>query len=444
MNLRALYEEFFKESNPLELLAHKLLEILSDLEKTTKSHWIVYWATIDDIQSDINIITNRDLEIFRDMIRNRNYKNKLFLDITSPGGKIEAAEAIMRYLTKKFNEIHAVVPFIAKSAATLICFIASEIYMADYSFLGSISPLVGTGIKKDAVQVIKEFNETISNIGNININQRRTNNYDDANCKKQSFNPDPGTSTTENDKGITPKDSSTHAPTILTELSKKDQETLNIILSSFYDPIIRLGFPLFEAREAIKWVENVARWALNNYHFKGEGEKDNKEHIDNIIKQLLNNPNIIFHNRNISREEIKQVGLNIKDLDSEENKDLENKILEIQNIMRLLEQEFNCVKIIASSNQEIRIIQRSTDKVFNQNTIPEPNQPPYALSTSLTTQPYNVKTHYSPRINMENILVSNVEVRSLTIPAAEIKPRVTETNKENSSEEAYNEEAYNN
>jgi len=54
----------------------------------------------------------------------------------SPGGSIEAAEAIVTYLRSKFAHIRAIVPHSAMSAATMIAMACDEIVMGKHSFLG--------------------------------------------------------------------------------------------------------------------------------------------------------------------------------------------------------------------------------------------------------------------------------------------------------------------
>ncbi len=65
---------------------------------------------------------------------------KLDLILHSPGGSIEAAEALVRYLRSKFTHIRVIVPVQAMSAATMISCAADRIVMGKHSFLGPIDP----------------------------------------------------------------------------------------------------------------------------------------------------------------------------------------------------------------------------------------------------------------------------------------------------------------
>ena len=64
----------------------------------------------------------------------------LDLILHSPGGSAEAAEALVQYLRSKFSHIRVVVPQSAMSAATMMACAADVILMGKHSFLGPIDP----------------------------------------------------------------------------------------------------------------------------------------------------------------------------------------------------------------------------------------------------------------------------------------------------------------
>ncbi len=66
----------------------------------------------------------------------------LDLILHSPGGSIEAAEAIVFYLRSRFESIRVLVPNLAMSAASMIACAADEIVMGKHSFLGPTDPRV--------------------------------------------------------------------------------------------------------------------------------------------------------------------------------------------------------------------------------------------------------------------------------------------------------------
>ncbi len=66
--------------------------------------------------------------------------SQLDLILHSPGGSVEAAEAIVSYLRSRFRHIRVIVPQLAMSAATMISCAADEIIMGKHSFLGPTDP----------------------------------------------------------------------------------------------------------------------------------------------------------------------------------------------------------------------------------------------------------------------------------------------------------------
>ena len=66
----------------------------------------------------------------------------LDLILHSPGGSLEAAEAIVMYLRSRFSHIRVIVPNLAMSAATMISCAADEIVLGKHSFLGPTDPQI--------------------------------------------------------------------------------------------------------------------------------------------------------------------------------------------------------------------------------------------------------------------------------------------------------------
>lgn len=68
--------------------------------------------------------------------------DKLDIIIHSPGGSAEAAEQIVKYLRNKYNDIRAIIPQNAMSAATMIACAADVIVMGKHSAIGPIDPQI--------------------------------------------------------------------------------------------------------------------------------------------------------------------------------------------------------------------------------------------------------------------------------------------------------------
>lgn len=84
-------------------------------------------------------ITDEDLQALM-TVMNGVQEKSLDIILHSPGGSIEAAEAIVSYLRSKFTDICVIVPQQAMSAATMISCAANAIVLGKHSFLGPTDP----------------------------------------------------------------------------------------------------------------------------------------------------------------------------------------------------------------------------------------------------------------------------------------------------------------
>ena len=86
-------------------------------------------------------IEDEDMQAFMEV----NYGlqgQELDLILHSPGGSVEATEAIVSYLRGRFSYIRVIVPQLAMSAATLLACSANEIMLGKHSSLGPTDPQV--------------------------------------------------------------------------------------------------------------------------------------------------------------------------------------------------------------------------------------------------------------------------------------------------------------
>lgn len=72
---------------------------------------------------------------------NKKFK-KIILVLNSGGGILEAAIKIVGIIRTYANEFEVIVPFMAKSAATIISLKADKIYLTAVSELGPVDPVV--------------------------------------------------------------------------------------------------------------------------------------------------------------------------------------------------------------------------------------------------------------------------------------------------------------
>jgi hypothetical protein len=82
-----------------------------------------------------------DVQGFMSALHGLN-NDKLDLILHSPGGSMEAAEQIVQYLRAKYDNIRAIIPQNAMSAATMIACACDTIVMGTHSAIGPIDPQV--------------------------------------------------------------------------------------------------------------------------------------------------------------------------------------------------------------------------------------------------------------------------------------------------------------
>lgn len=160
---------------------------MKKLSKLTGRNTIAYYSSFlskpDAAHSDVNDL---DMNGFMNALKGMDCCKGLDLILHTPGGSPVAAEAIVKYLRKKFsNDIRVIVPQLAMSAGTMIACAANEIIMARSSSLGPIDPQFN-GIP--AYSILQEFNEAKSDIAenpnNINYWAILLNKYPPAFVKR--------------------------------------------------------------------------------------------------------------------------------------------------------------------------------------------------------------------------------------------------------------------
>ncbi|MFZ0680489.1 SDH family Clp fold serine proteinase [Candidatus Binatus sp.] len=96
------------------------------------------WTTpgADPQLTNINV---EDLQGFMEVMHGLA-GSELDLIVHSPGGSAEAAEALVKYIRSRFDNVRVFVPRAAMSAATMLACSANSIVMGKHSFLGPIDP----------------------------------------------------------------------------------------------------------------------------------------------------------------------------------------------------------------------------------------------------------------------------------------------------------------
>lgn len=115
---------------------------LADLHQLTGRAVIAYstdWLDNEGGTGPAASIQLGDLQGFMNAVADIQERD-LDLIITSPGGIAEATESIVAYLRTRFDNIRAIVPVAAMSAATMLALGCDEILMGAHSQLGPIDP----------------------------------------------------------------------------------------------------------------------------------------------------------------------------------------------------------------------------------------------------------------------------------------------------------------
>lgn len=100
------------------------------------------WTQLDpNVTPDVVSIVDEDMQGLMEVVHGLKGPT-LDLILHSPGGSLEAAEALVHYLRSKFEHIRVIVPQSAMSAATMIACAADVIVLGKHSFLGPIDPQI--------------------------------------------------------------------------------------------------------------------------------------------------------------------------------------------------------------------------------------------------------------------------------------------------------------
>lgn len=117
-------------------------DALSDLSSYTGRNVILYASAHlqkQGVPPELLSITNEDIEGFMEVMHGLS-GDKLDIIIHSPGGRVEATEAIVKYVRSKFSDIRIIVPHEAMSAATMLACAGDRVVMGRHSFMGPIDP----------------------------------------------------------------------------------------------------------------------------------------------------------------------------------------------------------------------------------------------------------------------------------------------------------------
>ena len=210
-------------------------------------------------------IDDADKNGFMAAVHKLDRSQGLDLILHTPGGHLAATESLVDYLRSMFGtNIRAIVPQIALSAGTLIALACEQIVMGKHSSLGPIDPQVADVA---AHGIIEEFNRASADI----------------------------------------------------EAKKGGQ----------WGPILAQYSPTLigECQKAISWTEQLAQEWLLSGMFRDREEETASNAATQVITELADHALTLSHNRHISFERAKHIGLEVLELEG--NDQLQEAVLTV-------------------------------------------------------------------------------------------------------------------
>ncbi|MCF6212211.1 MAG: S49 family peptidase [Gammaproteobacteria bacterium] len=266
-NWSDLVKEIGQLGSPYDILRRKYIKDLSDY---TKRNVICYYSGFlqkPELGAS-NAVNDSDKNGFMTTINGLDASLGLDLILHTPGGDTAATESIVDYLWQIFSgDVRCFVPQMAMSAGTMIACSSKEIWMGKQSSLGPVDPQFN-GIP--AHGVLEEFKRAHDEI----ISDPRT--------------------------------------------------------IPLWQPIIAKYSPAFlgECEKAVKWSnELVTDWLSRNML---AGKENSQDIISEIIKELGDHSVSYAHNRHLSFNKCRDIGLEVRELESDQ--ELQDKVLSVHHI----------------------------------------------------------------------------------------------------------------
>jgi hypothetical protein len=115
-------------------------QLIANIERQVKGKVIVYFTSF---RSANGMITDNDAEMIENLLSAEHDRGRIVMVLSSAGGFGLAAERLVNVCRAySAGNFEVIVPHMAKSAATLVCFGASRIYMSPTAELGPVDPQV--------------------------------------------------------------------------------------------------------------------------------------------------------------------------------------------------------------------------------------------------------------------------------------------------------------
>ena len=274
-----------------EFVANETLESTARIAELYERNVLYYASSFLQKPQVPGILTSlnpEDLNGFMAGIHGHDFNKGLLLILHTPGGLAEAAQTIVDYLRSKFSDIDVLVPTYAMSAGTMIALGCDRIIMGRQSQLGPTDPqLIVEGRPFSAHSIVAQFNEA------------------------------------------------------------KLEITGNPVVAHAWAPILRSFGPalLQEARKSLVYGRELVTEWLQKYMLV---KRQNAASLASDIAKYFSSHEHGSHGRRINRDEAKQQGLEIVDL--EENQKFQDAVLTLYHMSTIAFEKGPATKSVVSSN----------------------------------------------------------------------------------------------
>lgn len=271
-----------REHSPHDTMRRRYIR---SLERLTNRNVIIYysgWLQKTSVQGVNFSISDADKTGFMTAVHNMDRSKGLDLVLHTPGGDMAATESLIDYLRAMFgNDIRAIVPQMAMSGGSMIACACKEIIMGAQSSIGPFDP---------------QFNG----------------------CPSQA---------------------------ILEDLARAHQELQTIPSAAYvWQPILQkynLGF-FAQCGHAIQMADEVVRKNLISCMFADQADAQNR--ADKIVAHLGSHAETKMHARHIHKEQAKNLGLKIIDLENDPK--IQDAVLSLHHACVLTFDQTSAIKII--------------------------------------------------------------------------------------------------
>lgn len=272
--------------NPDQVRREYLQKLFTQTGRNTVCYYSGWLQKTGEQFFNITTITDEDKVGFMSAFHGLDPSLGLDIIVHSPGGRISATESLIHYIRSIFgSDVRVFVPQIAMSGGTILALMGKEIWMGKHSNLGPIDPQFGN---LPAVTLIDEFERAYQEIIN-------------------------------------------------------DPNRIKV-----WSPILSRISPtlLTQAKQAIDLSHYVAVSALTQGMFKGLKTADKK--AQKVAEELTNVDTHKEHARHIHADDLKKLGLKIKDLESDSN--LQDAVLSVHHAFMITLANTPAAKIIENHN----------------------------------------------------------------------------------------------